>query len=136
MLRRLALPTALLVLAAACSGSNDGSDAGVYFQEASTITNSYESAAFGYFVEYREALEAATADTGEAIFVDANKLLFAGLAAEFGPAVAALGGVAPRRVSKPSMPPGWLQPGPSTRSSGAPTTSSPRSLRLRQRTPS
>lgn len=95
MLRRLALSTALLVLAAACSSSDDGSDAGVYFQEAATITNSYESAAFEYFVEYREALEAATAETGEAIFVDANKLLFSGLATEFGPAVAALGGLAP-----------------------------------------
>ena len=93
-MRRSLLPIVILLVAGACSGdSTDPAD--TYFQDAATITATYETAAQAHFDDYLAALDTATAETGDAVFVDANRGLFAGLAAEFGPAVEALDALTP-----------------------------------------
>ena len=92
-MRRHTLVLTIALLAASCSSSEDPS--ATYFQDAAAITTTYEAAAVGHFDEYLAALDGATAETGDAIFVDANKALFSGLAIEFGSAVASLDALTP-----------------------------------------
>jgi hypothetical protein len=91
--RAISLLTIAMV-AAACSGDPEEATSS-YFQEAATITATYENAAQRHFDSYLTTLEGATAETGDALYVEANKSLFAGLAAEFGPAVDALDALTP-----------------------------------------
>jgi len=94
MFRRSIPVLLILVVAAGCAG--DGEDASVsYFADAAAISTQYETAAFSHFTEYRTALEEATADTGDAIYVDANQTLFANLADDFSTAVAGLTDLTP-----------------------------------------
>lgn len=88
MFRRLIPAFAIVVLAAACSGSSGDSDS--YVLEAAAITSGYEAAAAAIFTEYLTALDSATAESGDAVFASATKDLFGGLADEFGSAVSAL----------------------------------------------
>ena len=94
MFRRL-IPLVLAVLiAAGCTGETDDPSA-TYFGDAAAISNQYETAAFSHFTEYQTALEAATAETGDAIYVEANQNLFGNLADEFDTAVAGLSNLTP-----------------------------------------
>ncbi len=93
MRRRLIKIIVAALVAAACSDSEDPSAS--YFVDAAAISTRYESAAATHFNEYQVALEAATAETGDAIFVDANKGLFGSLATEFETAVDDLSALTP-----------------------------------------
>jgi ABC-type glycerol-3-phosphate transport system substrate-binding protein len=93
-MRRAASLATIALVAVACSGGSED-DSADYFQNAATITATYESAAQRHFDSYLTALQGATAESGDAVFVDASKSLFAGLASEFGPAVAALDALTP-----------------------------------------
>ena len=109
MRRRLISLLCIVVVAASCSGGSEETEA-TYFADAATITATYENAALGHFDVYLTSLEEATAETGDVIFVDANKRLFAGLAEEFGPAVDALDNlVPPEEVAGPHAE--WLSAG-------------------------
>jgi hypothetical protein len=66
-----------------------------YFPEAAAISSTYQAAAAAHFAGYRAALESATADTGDPIFVEASQGLFANLAADFDAAGAGLVGLTP-----------------------------------------
>ncbi|MDH3538861.1 MAG: hypothetical protein OEP52_02600 [Acidimicrobiia bacterium] len=94
MYRRLVPTLALLLTAAACSSSPPEAGAS-YFEDAAAISTGYESVAAAHFAEYRTLLEAATAETGDQIFVDANKGLFESLANDFGRAVTDLSALTP-----------------------------------------
>lgn len=95
-MRRRIIFLLVALIAAACSGDDTATeDELTYFADASSITSSYETAVVGYFEDYLTALNSATAETGDAIFVDANKALFAGLASEFDVAVNALDALSP-----------------------------------------
>ena len=96
MRRHLALLILFATAVAACS--EDGSvetEGSSYFVEAGAITSAYESAAGGHFDLYLAALEEATEETGDAIYVDANQKLFSGLALDFGAAIEAINGLDP-----------------------------------------
>lgn len=92
------LVAAVSLIAAACSSDSDEADVdtrALYYQEAAQLTDEYESAVGGHFDEYRAALESATEETGEEIFVTASQGLFAGLAVEVGAAVSGLSDLEP-----------------------------------------
>ncbi|MGI9649157.1 MAG: hypothetical protein ACR2OI_11610 [Acidimicrobiia bacterium] len=93
MFRRLIPVFAFALIAAACSGS--GGDADTYLDDAAAITSGYETAAAAIFTDYLAALDAATAEDGDAVFASANQELFGGLADEFGSAVAAIEDLTP-----------------------------------------
>ena len=96
MRQRLALLTLVAVALTACSDSGPVETGGsTYFVDAAAITATYESAAGGHFDVYLAALDEATAETGDAIYVDANQNLFAGLAADFSTALTAITGLTP-----------------------------------------
>lgn len=102
-MRRLITATLVAVVAAACAGDDGSVETELtYFADAASITSSYETAVADYFDDYITALNSATADTGDAIFVDANKALFGGLASEFGAAVNALDGLTPPEAVEPA----------------------------------
>lgn len=95
MRRRLTPIVTLLLIAAACTSSDAEDPSASYFQDAAIVSSRYESAAATHFSEYRISLEEATAETGDEVFVDANKGLFASLAKEFGSAIDDLGDLTP-----------------------------------------
>lgn len=95
MRRHITFFLAALVLAGCAGDDATGEAEATYFSDASAITNSYETAVVGYFDDYLAALNSATAETGDDVFVDANKALFAGLASEFDVAVSALDDLTP-----------------------------------------
>lgn len=94
MFRRLIPLVVAMLVASGCSGEADDPSA-TYFGDAAAISNQYETAAFSHFTDYQTALEAATAETGDAIYVEANQDLFDSLANEFDTAVAGLSGLTP-----------------------------------------
>ncbi len=74
--RRL-IPTFLIVLIADAHNGGDAEKASTsYFPEAAAVSSTYQAAAAAHFAGYRAALESATADTGDPIFVEANQGLF------------------------------------------------------------
>jgi len=85
MRRALITMLALSLMAAACGGSDEVRT--TYYQDAARLTSAYEAAAGASFDTYRAALAAATEETGEAIFVEANQALFTGLELKLGTAV-------------------------------------------------
>jgi hypothetical protein len=95
MTRRLVPIVVALVVAAGCSGDAEDDPSATYFQDAAVISTIYETSALAHFTEYRTALEAATAQTGDRIFVEANQNLFANLSDAFGTAVAGLADLTP-----------------------------------------
>lgn len=85
----------IVLTASACSGGDTTDASATYFQDAAAISSTYESAAADHFADYQSTLALATDETGDAIFVDANKGLFAGLATEFGSALTGLTSLTP-----------------------------------------
>ena len=94
MFRRL-IPFVVAVLVAAGCTSEADDPSTTYFGDAAAISTQYETAAFSHFTDYQTALEAATAETGDAIYVEANQNLFGNLADEFDTAVSGLSGLTP-----------------------------------------
>ena len=93
MLRPLTALLALTLAAAACSDSA-GDDLS-YFDDAARVSSTYELAAGAHFDIYRTALETATPETGDDIYVSASRDLFAGLAPDLDQAVAGLNDLVP-----------------------------------------
>jgi len=81
-------PCCLSLIAAACGGSDEVRT--TYYQDAARLTSTYEAAAGASFDTYRAAPAAATEETGDTIFVEANQALFTGLELELGTAVSDL----------------------------------------------
>ncbi len=92
MIRRLTPLVLALVIAAGCAGDSEDPSAS-YFEDAAAISTRYETAAFSHFTEYQAALESATPETGDDVYVAANQDLFSGLADDFGAAVSGLAGL-------------------------------------------
>ncbi len=79
MLRRL-IPTFLIVLIADAHNGGDAEKASTsYLPEAAAVSSTYQAAAAAHFAGYRAALESATTDTGDPIFIEASQRLFANL---------------------------------------------------------
>ncbi len=95
MHRRLITAFVVLLVAAACSSSTTEDPSASYFEDAAAISTRYESAAAAHFTDYQVALEAATSETGDEIFVDANKGLFDSLSSEFAAAIEGLSVLTP-----------------------------------------
>jgi hypothetical protein len=94
MFRRLIPLVVAVLIAAGCTGEADDPSA-TYFGDAAAISTQYETAAFSHFTDYQTALEVATAETGDAIYVEANQNLFGNLADEFDTAVSGLSDLTP-----------------------------------------
>jgi hypothetical protein len=94
MHRRFVSILALLLITTACSSSAEEASAS-YFEDAAEISTKYESSAATHFTEYLISLEAATAETGDEIFVDANKGLFENRAKEFDSTITDLSALTP-----------------------------------------
>ena len=94
MTRRFIPIVIVLLVAAGCSGEAEDPTA-TYFEDAAVISTLYEASALTHVTDYRTALEGATAETGDRIFVEANQTLFAGLSDAFDTAVTGLSGLTP-----------------------------------------
>ena len=94
MTKRLIPIVVVFLVAVGCSGGTEDPSA-TYFEDAAVISTVYESSALTHFTEYRTALEGATAETGDRVFVEANQNLFANLADSFDTAVTGLADLTP-----------------------------------------
>lgn len=94
MTRRFVPILVAFLVATGCSGDAEDPSA-TYYEDAAAISTRYETSALSHFTQYRTALEGATAETGDDIFVEANQNLFANLAGAFETAVTGLADLTP-----------------------------------------